>query len=306
MITKELTTYKEFGNVIKISNGKTEMLITKDFGPRIIRYGFIGGENIMNDEIFSTIEKNEKIEKYYYKGAYWKNYGGHRLWVSPESMPETYYPDNEPYEFEFTENGVKITNAPQKENGVQLTFVIEYKNDDITVKHIIKNIGNAPKTFAAWALTVAAKGGIEIIPFNDNDTGLLHNRQISIWHYTDLRDERIYLGHKYATVLQDVNAKTNLKLGFNNNKGFAFYVVNNSTFKISYTPSQDLPYPDNNVSFETYSCKDFTEVETLSPLKTVAPNEEITHTETWQLFKTPCKFNPKDDNSIDEFVKKIK
>ena len=97
MITKELITYKEFGNCLKISDGITEAVVTIDFGPRIIRYGFINKENVMCDTMHKAEEPlcGEAFDKYYYKGAKWYNYGGHRLWISPESLPETYYPDND-------------------------------------------------------------------------------------------------------------------------------------------------------------------------------------------------------------------
>ena len=58
MITKELINYKDFGNAVKISDGITEVIITVDIGPRIIRYGFVGGENLLND----TYHKSEEMQ----------------------------------------------------------------------------------------------------------------------------------------------------------------------------------------------------------------------------------------------------
>ena len=307
MITKEIVNYKEFGTCLKISDGISEALITIDFGPRIIRYGFINGENVLCD----TMHKNEvplsgkAFDDFYYKGACWNNYGGHRLWVSPESLPETYYPDKDKVSYELTESGAIFTPKAQTENGFQHIIDVHYEETELVVSHKVINISENEKEFAVWALSVSALNGIEIIPFNTNDTGLLHNRQISIWPYTDLRDERIYLGHKYATIIQK-DLPTNLKLGFNLNEGKVYYVVDCSTFKVSFDVKENGIYPDNNVCFETYSCKDFTEIETLSELQKVQPGESITHNEKWSLFKTPCKFNPKDDDSIDNFIANLK
>ena len=307
MIKKDVITYKEFGNVLRITDGKTEALITIDFGPRIIRYGFIERENILND----TMHKDEvplggeAFDNYYYKGAKWNNYGGHRLWISPESLPETYYPDNQKVDYTLTEYGAIFTPLPQKENNVAFTIEVYYENENLMVVHKVKNIGIKSKKFAVWALSVAALGGIEIIPFNTNDTKLLHNRHISIWPYTDLRDDRIYLGHKYCTITQK-DIDKNLKLGFNLNKQKAYYVVGGTTFMVEYDVNENGVYPDNNVSFETYSCKDFTEIETLSELKDVLPGENIIHKEKWSLFNTPLKFDAKDDDSIDNFIKSLK
>ncbi len=307
MITKEVVSYKEFGNCLKISDGLTEAFVTIDFGPRIIRYGFIDKENIMCDTMHKTETPlcGESFDKHYYKGACWNNYGGHRLWISPESLPETYYPDNDPLKYELTDNGAVFTPKAQTENGVQYVIDIHYENENLVVSHKVINISNNDKTFAVWALSVSALNGIEILPLNTNDTGLLHNRQISVWPYTDLRDDRIYLGHKYATITQK-DYPTNLKLGFNLNEGKAYYVVKDTTFKVEFDVNTHGRYPDNNVCFETYSCKDFTEIETLSELKTVKSGEFLIHNEKWSLYKTPCEFDPKNDDSIDNFVAKIK
>ena len=46
-----------------------------------------------------------------------------------------------------------------------------------------------------------------------------------------------------------------------------------------------MQYPDNNVSFETFMCDHMVEVESLSPLYEVAPNQTVSHTELWRLTK---------------------
>lgn len=303
MVKKELTTFKNFGNVLRLTDERSEAFITLDFGPRVIKYYLIGGENIMNDTVYENYVpvKGPQFDEYYYKGAFWNIYGGHRLWYSPESMPESYYPDNDKVDYTLTENGAIFTPRPQTENGVAYEIEIYFSEEKLVLKHHIKNIGSKSKRFAAWALTVAALGGVEIIPFNNNDTGLLHNRQISIWPYTDLRDDRIYFGHKYATLLQK-NRENPIKLGFNLNCGHIYYVVGGTTFKKEYTVNENGIYPDNNVSFETYTCKDFTEIESLSELCDVAPGESIIHTEKWSLYKTPAQLDPKNDEKIEEFI----
>ena len=36
-------------NCLKLSNGQVEVVVTTDIGPRIIRYAFVGGENILGE-----------------------------------------------------------------------------------------------------------------------------------------------------------------------------------------------------------------------------------------------------------------
>ncbi len=306
MITKELINYKDFGNAVKISDGITEVIVTVDIGPRIIRYGFVGGENLLNDTYHKSEEKmsGKTFDEYYYKGAYWYNYGGQRLWFSPESTPGSYYPDNEKVEYRFLDTGAVFTPLPQISNNVAYKITVEYDGQKVKVTSTIKNTAKTPRRFAVWAIAVSALNGIEIIPFNTKDTGLLHNRQISVWPYTDLRDERIYFGHKYATITQK-NINKPLKLGFNLNKQHVFYALNGTVMKHEYPVREGGVYPDNNVSFETYSCKDFTEVEALSELKEVNPDENLSLVQYWSLYKTDKDFNQKDDDSIDAFIKSL-
>ena len=41
----EVVSYKHYGRCYRMFNDKIELLITAELGPRIIRFGFIGGEN---------------------------------------------------------------------------------------------------------------------------------------------------------------------------------------------------------------------------------------------------------------------
>ena len=310
MIEKSITEFKNYGKCVKISNGIIEAVATVDIGPRIVYFGFIGGENIMNtskDE-FAPVS-NDLMDNHFYKGATWNNYGGHRLWVSPEKMPDTYYPDCKPVKYDFTENGVILTPDAQPENGQAMTVELSMKENipSMDVIHSVKNISDNDKDIALWALSVCEKNGLLIVPMNTNDTGLLHNRVISVWSYTDLSDDRVFFGKKYFTLKQDTKAETAMKFGFNLNDGKVFYVVGDSVFENKYYPNHpNGRYPDGGVSMETYSCNIFTEVETLSEQKVLKPGQTEKHIETWTMHKKPCEINHKDNDSIENFVKSIK
>lgn len=309
MITNEIIEFKDYGKCLKLSNGIIDAVVTVDIGPRIIYFGFKDSENIMNTQKqrFAPV-KGEDFDKHYYKGAMWQNFGGHRLWTSPENSPTTYYPDCDPVEYEITKNGAIFTPKPQCENGIamQIELIMSDDSANMTVSHKIKNISDSNKKFSLWALTVAAEDGIEIIPTNTKDTGLLPNRLMVVWPYTDLQDERIFFGNKYVTLYQK-DIKKNIKLGFALDDGKAYYVKGNTVFCVKYdTNHKNKDYPDFGVSFETYSNDFFTEVETLSELKDVAPGQTATHDEYWSLYKKPCDFNERSDESIDLFLSKLK
>lgn len=309
MVTKEIIEFKNYGKCVKLSNGIIEAVATVGIGPRIVFFGFVGGENIMNTEKDKfPPANNEHYDKHYYKGATWNNYGGHRLWASPEKMPDTYYPDCEPVEYELTENGVILTPPPQTANGLQMQIELIMSDNEPTmdVKHNMTNIADKPQDLALWALSVSAQDGVLIIPMNTNNTGLLHNRMISVWPYTDMSDDRIFYGKNYITLRQDRNVKAPIKFGFDLNQGLAYYLLGNSVFKKKYYPNHPCGrYPDGGVSMETYNCSLFIEIETLSEQKVMAPGTTESHLESWTMLKKPQELNERDNDSIDAFVKAL-
>lgn len=307
MFEYNYSNYKNFGKCITISNGKIELTATVDVGPRIIGFKKVGGENVIfdNSSVFSP-NTNEEFEKFYGKGKAFNIYGGHRLWLSPEYYPETYYPDNDKVNVEILQNGIILTPAPQIENGVQLEIKITLGEDsyDAEILHSVKNIGTTNKKCALWGVTACAFGGTEIIPLNTHDTGFLPNGKIAYWPYTDLRSDNIYLGKKYAVIRQPKSDA--LKLGFDLKCGKVYYALENDVFIKSYTSNcENAVYPDGGVSFETYACEYYTELETLGELKVLAPGETSYHTEKWSLCSKKGDFDIKNENSIDEFLANI-
>ena len=310
MITlNEVESFIDYGKCLKISNGIIEAMVTLDLGPRIISFGFVGGQNIMCDERKRLGEQcDQAYTEFFGEGRKWENFGGHRIWLSPESYPETYLPDDRKVEYEATENGAVFIPLPDEEIGVAKTLEIKMEADKPSMQVImkVKNITENNKDFAIWALSVCSEGGTLIVPMNTNDTDLLPNRIISVWPYTDMSSDRIYWGNKYVTLSQDNNAKEPIKLGFDLNCGTAYYVLGEDVLKKTYaTNHPDGNYPDGGCSFETYTNDCMLEFETLGELKTVAPDETSEHSEVWTLIKKPCEVDLKNDASIEEFLSKL-
>ncbi len=310
MVTvKEVESYKNYGKCVSISNGVIEAYVTVDIGPRIIKFGYVGGQNFMCDEReeFGYLS-DEAYENLFGKGRRWENLGGHRIWLSPESYPETYLPDDRKVDYTVTDCGAVFNPLPDSEVGVQKTLEIKMDKDDANMQVImnIKNIGTTSKEFSIWSLSVCSQDGTLILPTNTNDTGLLPNRTIVVWPYTDLTDDRIFFGKRYATVKQDRNAEKPVKLGFDLNGGAAYYVKNGEILYKNYeTKHSFAKYPDNGCSFETYTNGLFLEFETLGELKEVGVGESSELIEHWSLCKQPCEVDFKNDESIDKLLSKI-
>ena len=100
----EKVEYKGWKNNLKLSNGTVELIATLDVGPRVIRYAFVGGDNVLKEYADQLGKSGEKD---------WQIRGGHRLWHAPEAQPHTYFPDNAPVDFKDLGGGAVRLIAPQ-------------------------------------------------------------------------------------------------------------------------------------------------------------------------------------------------
>lgn len=269
--------YGGWENCIQIKNKSVDLIITVDVGPRIIRYGFAGSDNELC-EVKSTMGLTG--------GDKWRIYGGHRLWHSPEDEKRTYAPDNGPVTWEEIANGIVTRQNIEPLTGIQKEMEISLApgNSSVTILHRLTNKGSGPVELSVWSISAMATGGKEIMPLTQQDTGLLPNRLMALWPYTTLNDQRISFGKRYIILQQDPGIKQPVKIGISNENGWAVYFNHNHLFVKYYTHHMKARYPDFGVSYETYANDFMLEMETLSPLVLLEPNEHVTHAEGWELF----------------------
>ncbi|MBR4910464.1 MAG: hypothetical protein IKZ47_03975 [Clostridia bacterium] len=289
MITfKEIEAYKDYGRAVEIENGTIKATVTLDIGPRIIFFGFKNGQNILCDNRELLGGRTDKdYTDLFGAGKKWENLGGHRIWAAPEEWPLTYTPDDMPVTCEKTASGAIFTSDASKNAGFAKTLEIVMADTgaQMAVNMKIKNVTDKTRDYAIWALTVSATGGTLVLPMNDDNTVLLPNRLVAVWPYSDIKDSRYTISDKYA-VIKNTDTEKPLKLGFDLKHGSSYYFLRGEVFKKEFaTFHGQKPYVDYGCSFETYNCNKFIEIETLSPIETVAPGGEISHTEKWILEK---------------------
>lgn len=288
MIVKRKIQYPGFGDCLEITNGIVRVVVTLDFGPRIIRYSFADGENILYEDRDRVFYSNGKaFDEWYGEGAVWYVYGGHRLWTAPEKYPQTYYPDNEPVVFCLTESGAVFTAPVQRVNAYGYTMEVSLRDDtgEVQVVHRVTNYGEKPVTLAPWAITVLSQGGTEIVPQPDSDTFTAPNRQIALWPSARMTDRRLMWLDRYIILRQDRTAKRSFKFGINSQHGFAMYFNHGDLFVKRFDVLPDGYYPDGGMSFETFTNALFLEMESLGELKTLEQGQSTSHRECWYLHK---------------------
>ena len=268
------------GRTLELSNGKIVVGVTLDVGPRIIKLQKPDGENLMFEDVADNVNKD--VSAVYGEGKKWHIYGGHRIWLSPESL-ETYYPDNAPVVSELKPNGAVFTPPAWTERGVQPVLDLEFAPDGaLEVRMRVKNISDVKQKLCVWGLTVMKCEGTLTLPLSTEDTGFLANRNLVLWHYTDIRDPRLTIANDRIILTGSTDAESPLKIGTYLNEIRAFYRYGDTLFTKECI-SKPGEYPDFTCNFETYTSELIHECETLSAAEEVAPGEEIIHTEKWRL-----------------------
>ena len=284
--TTDMEKVEYFGqpNCLRLSNGTTEVIVTTDIGPRIIRYGFVGADNLLG-EVPDTVVQTEHGE--------WRPWGGHRLWHAPEAIPRTYVPDNTPVEYEaLADNSVRLVQPVEGPTGIQktLTVTLDAEGTRVTVGHKLTNRNAWPVELAVWGLTImnGSGGGTVIVPqepYRSHDDYLLPARPMVLWHYSDLSDPRWTFGKRHLRLAVDEAVTEPQKVGVANKQGWAAYAHAGRLFIKRFPYVEGATYPDGGCNCETYTAGSFVEIETIGPMTSLAPGESAEHVERWQVFK---------------------
>ena len=153
----ETISYGGWDNCLRLTNGTIELVATLDVGPRIIRFGFVDGQNLFHTFADSLGKTG---------GEEWESYGGHRLWHAPEVMPRTYYPDNHPVQHDWDGTTLTLTPPEEATNHLQLSIAVTMDPEKplVTLRHRIRNTHVWDTELAPWCLSVMATGGRAIFP----------------------------------------------------------------------------------------------------------------------------------------------
>ena len=275
---------------LRIQGPTTELVITLDVGPRIIRYAFHDDRNIFVELPEQLGGKGEEE---------WMIRGGHRFWTAPEA-PHSYALDNVPVTWKkIGDAAVELVEPANPSFGFQKTMRVEmFANEVVRITHLLTNVSSAPLNLAPWALSTMAPGGVALIPqpeldlhpseFPDGravkEEEFLPNREMVLWPFTDLTDGRYAFSGNFlrVTYLPEMAAT---KLGLKLDTGWVGYQLGDVVFAkyFAYDPAQN--YPDRGCNFEIFTNTRILELESLAPLVPFAPGATLTHIEHWTLSK---------------------
>jgi len=290
----EQMSYKHFGRCYRLCNDQVDLLVTGEFGPRIIRFGFIGAENEFAEVDFSLAIPGHGT---------WRLHGGHRFWHAPEDMIRTYIPDDEPVHVEEQGDFIRVRQPVQQRSGIEKELDISLAQDRpwANVAHRLRNHNLWPVDLAAWALSAMREGGTCILPLPGRQAPVLGElpgiSTIALWQFSDMSDSRFSWGRNYIRIRHDRDEDAPQKIGALVADGWAAYLRQGNLFLKTFDYVEGASYPDRGCSVEVFFNDEFLELETLGPLTRLEPGASIEHRESWQLFRDIPPLESDDDVS---------
>jgi hypothetical protein len=266
---------------VKLSNASLSLLVTQSVGPRLLNLRFMGSENVLADLPHATLDC-PGAGPFHFRG-------GHRLWYAPEVPARTYLPDDEPVRLTDIDGGVHAMQKTEEVTGIQKSMRVLLPEDhaEVILDHKLTNHGSRPVDCAAWAITQLRPGGTAILPHPSasmDPDGVLPNRTIVLWPYTDINNPAIRWGNHFTFVRAELNDCA-LKLGFPNHRGWLAYLWNDILFVKRAQFVVDGTYFDHNASSQCYCNPNFLELETLGIRTRIAPEGSVSHREVWEMYR---------------------
>jgi hypothetical protein len=264
---------------LSLENDHLRLECLSDVGPRVVRLFAKGSDHSLLADV-PTLGMDTEYGRFNFMG-------GHRLWHAPEAIPRTYIPD-QPVEVEILEYGLGLAAAPEPGTGIAKGLEIHLDPDQaaVTLSHKLRNQGEQPVELAPWAITMLRLGGLAILPQPTSPVdadGLLPNRNLVLWPYTNIEDVRLKLNNDF--VLLDARpAMPPCKVGYLNRNGWMAYWLDGLLFVKRFAWTKSASYPDGGCNAEVYCNDRFIELESLAPLTRLEPGDQILHTEAWEVY----------------------
>jgi hypothetical protein len=275
---------------VEIITDSIHMVLTTDFGPRIVFWGRPRGENLL-------VWAPGKFTR-----GKWDLLGGHRVWASRplgDECEETYRIDDRPCDVEEIDSGWKVTAPVDPYNNTRRGIAVRVVDDNrVEVDNFLTNAGDMLFSGGVWAITSTIPAGRTEygIPLGDD----------SLWNYCTIVMYRQWDEHTGSfndpqfsftpdMMLVHPGGKEN-KRCIQADKGIiAMHDPDRGVLfvkKVSYDRTRQYPYSCNMAVYIAPG-NAMVEMETMGPEQMLKPGETIHNKETWLLESSDLKLESK-------------
>ena len=241
-------------NCIQISNTVFDAVITTEVGPRIVRYGKVGGPNLLWLDEFTTGSTEETKT--------WRAYGG-RSFDTCVGGEKRLVPENVPVAYTLTEDAIVFD--PINQNGLEKQIKIRMcRRGGLEINQMVTNKGEANAAVAILGGTMMPGGGMYYLP-----------GQISEGHH---RPEVLYKGNSTPILTRE---ETCDEYRICATSTAVWCGVFNRGSLLMITCPEDKK-AEENLSLDV--TPRYARLEICSPEKKLKPGDSLTQTEVWNIF----------------------
>lgn len=225
--------------------------------------------------------KNVEIEKNVFEDT-WKLYGGHRFWHGPEKFPDSYIPDNQKIQYRVEGNRLILEQEEELFTKLQKTIELFFEENALVVKHILHNRDQKQREVCCWGISALIGGGKAILRRRPQQEGLMANSHIALWSYTDLTDSRLLFRENQLEIIPEESIFKPFKIGVKGFENHIQYRKDGWIFSKTCAEKEGV-FADHDTNLQIYTCGDYIELETLSPLITLQGGKKCIHEEKWEI-----------------------
>ena len=281
------TTYQN-RSAYKLTNGAVEAIVVPAIG-RIMSFGKIGGPNLLWNAEPSTIAKTG-----------WKNYGGDKTWLSPQSnwkqfhgadnWPPDVALDGSPQKADVLTGGKLQLTTPISPTGIRIVRTMYFDdNGEFVIEQTARKERGAPIRAGLWNVTQVVPGQAVFAPVNPNST---YPNGTYIWDGKTLSNAQL-VRPGLMKIEPSADGSTP-KIGFDTPIA-ALAAVRDGVAWLQKSARPDGQYPDGKdgagFPLETYINGKpemyYQELEFLAPLQDFTIGTSWTHTVRWSLHDLP-------------------
>lgn len=204
--------------------------------------------------------------------------GGHRLWIAPE---DSFYVCPEGNVKVIAESGRITLRSDLDASGLEKEIAFHLDQNRVSLSQRVTWHGKEPIELAPWGITQLRLGGIAILPLSASE-GLQPNRNLVLWPYSQVDDERFEL-HDDLILLHGHGSEQAFKIGNYDSHGWLACLWDDVLFVKRFAVDRTGNYPDMGSNVEAYVRDSCLELETLGPLTSLKPGESVTLEEIWEV-----------------------
>lgn len=265
---------------IELVERGSRLVIVHAIGPRIAWVGALGRGNLL---FWDDAGRHTR-------GA-WRLYGGHRLWTTrpdADESEEAYAPDNDPCRVRELADGVAIT-APPDRSRIEKTIAVRARASGWSIEHRLRNAGEMLWSGGAWALTCTLPRARTRyrIPLDEPDGRwdvftMIVPRRWGGTHTSRIADPQFRIADDEIAIRAQGTEAKRMVFAARGTIQMRDPSRGELTKRAQLVPGARYPL-GTNLAVYLGPASFMVELETMSPIVTLAPGASLRHVEHWTV-----------------------